>query len=334
MICMLPKFLWRHIIDKLTTSDISNMIVAIKSFNVMLDDDSWKRCFLDGRRSAIAVVQCNTKIDYCYWKYACYNHVTCDSFDDIFCKINNSTYYNIYIKAGEYKVDPNNYFYYNSNHCHINLIGTKDKTIVSYNDIDSKIYQIKLGSLSIHDISLINIELRIANANNLHINNCEFDRSCISICTVNKVIIEQCMFNGVSPIYIELYEARLPQCEYIIKNNTFSREVLPGDRACILFHGKHLACNITIANNIISYYRILCQVGEYDTIIFRDNCISDVVSCVNCWWGNNKSVILFENNTFDQVDRLYGAEITGNIRLSGNNMFINCEEELTKYVSI
>lgn len=83
---ILPKFLWKHIIDYLSIVDLRAMMIVSKEFNSLLDDNDWKTIF-STKRCDISIVKCKTKHMDDFWKYACYNYIACVDINDMFYMI-------------------------------------------------------------------------------------------------------------------------------------------------------------------------------------------------------------------------------------------------------
>lgn len=334
----LPKFIWKHIIDNLSPNDIVNMRLVLKYFDNTVDEANWKRCF-DNGSCAIALVKCTKNDMDNFWYYACFNHDACGSIDNALNKIENNIYNKIFIKHGTYQINAvnveHNYIWHSYwRICSVELIGSSSAitTIIGKHSNFSNYLINGLRTLFISNITF-GVDLNVRNAYELFITDCKFGQSMLRLNNVIKVTVECCIFNGAAPIHVNMGYGNEPKIEYIINNNIFKRNYIREGEICIFFSNNvDMTSSIDISNNIISNYGMLCQIGEYIIITFRNNHISNIHSCILCWWINNNSDIVFNNNTFDHVERLYGDNnVTDKMTLETNNTYIDCGHELMRY---
>ena len=330
----LPKFIWKHIIDNLTIHDIVNMHLVLKHFGNMIDEANWKRCFLYNRLCSIALVQCESQQINDFWRYACYNHVKCDSVDNMFdileidnkCKVYNK----IFIKTGIYEIDTDiNARYIHCNHS-IDIIGSGLCTIITenYSNKFNEYFISFTGYFSAYNIIFRDTRFIMRKFDKLILDNCIFDNSSLSLYRVSNAVVTNCTFNSVFPITIS-GKSNLTLVKYTISNNIFKNKFNKG--VFISCYGEYNnASIINITNNTISCRNILCRIEGDVTILFDNNHISTVKSCILCKQSGCNSAIMFKNNIFDHVEKLYynDNKIAG--LDTSNNTYIECGPELAE----
>ena len=134
---IIPKFLWKHIIEYMSYESFLKMIVINKHFDVLIDENAIKSRFIEDRSDAIVIVKCKSKrVDY-FWKYTMETYIACASIRELFQYIDDDddnkestamVYYKIFIKEGEYVIG-RQYFTFNHNPCSIEINGAKSGLI-------------------------------------------------------------------------------------------------------------------------------------------------------------------------------------------------------------
>ena len=128
---IIPKFLWKHIIEYMSYEGFLKMIVINKHFDILIDENAIKSRFIVDRPDAIVIVKCKSKrMDY-FWKYAMETYIACASIRELFQYIDDDNkkntamvYYKIFIKEGEYVIG-RQYYTFNHNPCSIEINGAK-----------------------------------------------------------------------------------------------------------------------------------------------------------------------------------------------------------------
>ena len=218
---ILPKFLWQPILECLPMTDIYKLDIVSKHFDNILSDNDWKRRFLYGRSSDIAIVKCNTDTMDGFWKHACC-YIACASFFDIFTMIemdnkanavmNTSKfiYYKVFIKAGIYHTTiSTNISCVNHTDCSIEINGSKDNpTIIKFSSSEfrqvilSKYFSIQYitfsGSFGLFTFTGSKDDY-LNNINIVQLKYCVFkniSRESLNIFFVRDVIISSCTFEN------------------------------------------------------------------------------------------------------------------------------------------
>lgn len=341
----MPKFLWRHIIQLLPVAAILNMTIIDQSFDDLINDNDWKRYFLEERDCAIAVVMSSRQVDN-FWKYAFYNHRHFNKIDDALKHIediNGLTLkynYTIFIQTGKHII--NNYASYTFYcECSIKVIGSTDRNTIisSYDNITENIDFYIPRYFSIENISLLNIILNCAKSSyeyksNIHISNCHFtDR--FSVNNHDTVCITNCTFNN-APLYIVDINIldKTKAVNYLISNNIFTNTYY---MAFMYFKSMNNKSSIiTVTDNIFiekfqEYSQLMRNEIEYGTVTVKNNIITNISTCntSNCVIFSD---IIYENNVFTNVKSFIDKPIDS-MKLSSNNTFIDCGTDLTKYIT-
>ena len=305
--------------------------------------------FFYGRSCSIVLVQCGSQRITDFWRYACYNHLACVSIDDALRKIipdeAHVVYYKMFIKCGEYEIShisTHSDSFYNHRNCGIEMIGDNETTIIDKSNQSNK-YVIQCAKyFTMYNITFCGIELEIFGAYtfipctlNVNISNCIFNQSTLVLHNVKNAVIVGCNFNGNDPLNIEMCDIS-PEMNYTIKDNIFKSDINNDGDTCIIFNGiLNSSSTINIINNIISHYKTLCWIDENASILFKNNHISNIKSCIYAWvdWsGGNGSVIIFNNNIFDNVKNVYESDgRIAKLELCDSNTYIDCGPELTRF---
>lgn len=185
---IMPYFLWYYIVEYL---DVKSMLKIGNDakLGVIIRDNDWKFRFMTKRSCAIAIVRLRSLWIDGFWKYACYNHIGCNSLHDMFNKIETENkaasgfvYYKIFIDAGTYNINRSVGKEYHFDHipCSIEIIGTN--TIFNFTDsFDTRyIYLYVSWSFMMHHITFNNFKLAYLSKNynnrsELVITNCAFN---------------------------------------------------------------------------------------------------------------------------------------------------------------
>lgn len=352
----LPKFLWKHIIEQLSMTDIKAMLVSDKSFDSLIDDDVWMQYLFKEIQSNIIIVRCKTEPMDKFWKYAYYNHMTCDKIETAIDLIesdnksnatfnkklvgNNIFSYKVLIKQGDYLIS-NRYKKFYHTKCNIEIIGGYEGvTTISPTgtdwDKDVKPFYVSghliIKNITFHYLYVIYKQKSIDDISSLVISDCRFETNCIldigSICNTH---ITNCMFDDSS---LNIYpENKSVINNYIIENSTFTN--YGGDWYLELYSGsgKPLTVSIignTFDNNTPYPGALISNEAKYATIMVTNNNIINVHTCI-CTLEDIGSPVILENNIFTNVQSLFD-ETVGIAKLGSSNTFVNCGINLTKYV--
>lgn len=357
---IMPKFLWKHVIDILPAECLVKIIHVDRWLDSLICDTTWKHHFLN-RTGDIALVIYRLDIMNYFWKYAYLNHTIYDSIDDLLNAITSDNkmeaqsddpclvYYKIFIKEGTYVFEPfcNNIYRFDYTKCCVKIIGPKRSQCiirvpnVGYSD---SIFFVISQYLSITNITFQNIglvaECRSIYKNyyvsQLHISNCSFDDNAhLTIETIDNATVTNCTFSNTT-LYIAgsiFGSSKTMIINYIIAFNTF---IGSGINEFICMDSDYDKKSIvSITNNTLTCASILiCNDTQFATIAINSNVISDIKTCIDtCELHSNKnSVILFENNIFNNVQSLFIGSV-GTIKLEANNEFIDCGTDLIKHVT-
>ena len=357
-LAIVPKFLWKPIADYLSYDDIIKLATVNTKFVNILDDDTNKDYFLNDRECDIALVACNTNRINFFWKYALkvlqvYNNIN-DMLANIEAsnKVTNDEYirYKVFIKSGSYGVAWHNY-QFNYNKCSIELIGCESTTLILSNHPTFTLP----CYCSIRNITFSkstfnfrndtgNTELVIANCkfervgllyidpiNVLTIINTVFNKIDLWIKPANTLVISDCIFNDA---YLAMCHRinDLQKINYTIVHNIFHCSF--GTRCIYLGGNYHKSSLVTISNNTITDSSTFLVVDACNMfILFNNNTITNTKSYLDTQWKNNSRSIVFENNIFNNVEKLYNYAEFCMVQLKANNQFINCGIDLIKYVT-
>lgn len=344
---LLPKFLWKHIINYLSTNNITTMIVANNDFVGVMDDNDWKRCFYDGRKDAIVIIKCVCKRIDNFWRYACYNYIACVDIDDMlsFIEADNITassfiYYKIFIKEGRYDISKlSKHYRFNNTDCSIEITGSNRyqyKTIFSNpNKADaaililSKYFSIKYITfcytlwLSRYDhdnkeaIDNSNLEVKISN--------CIFS---------NSRIIKGLYVHSIDKLVICDVQFKNSNCDLELVNNTTMTNCI-FDNSILLIEACRLEVNYMIKNNLFSNIQsgmfdvrpAIFYSGEWNIssrILFCNNTVKNTELFMLFWSRDDFCVMVFEDNLFTEVIRLIRGGTENIITMDKSNIFTNC----------
>lgn len=365
---IIPKFLWKYIIEYVSYTDIINLITVNSHFARLIDDGDGKNSFLENRSDNIAIVKCASKQMNYFWKYAIEHYVSCDnSINGLFRYIVNDladsddgvfTYYKIFIKSGEYLLNANiigrdDTFIF-SKPCSTEINGSKSEMVtfkrnVMQNTIyNNKLYitlpmfftmkHIRFCELSCqfhkHRLNLNVTDCIDMSQHVLYISNCIFDKSELSILSINKSTITNCEFNGKG-LYISSTDfdnkianrmrkiGRNICIEYLISHSTFSSV-----QECV-----YIVCDllrtIKFTNNIVrTTDKIFRSIINNKTVyVASNNKIYNINLC-----ADGCDNISFKHNHFDNVDTLYNK--CNIINADNTNTYENCGELLTAQLKI
>lgn len=220
------------------------MMLTCKQFDSLMDDDDWKTCFMDGRSSDIVIVRCKTKRMNNFWKHAIHHHVVCNDIDDALSTIESHNkiikrfskskfvYYKVFIRSGYHKMIVNNEnccHRFNYANCSIEILGNNHPTISIIDRSEEGMLIVCPQYLSMKDIifdgnildfckhNYDDIDNNIT-ASTLHISNCSFVGTKVSMDSIDNIIIENCVFTNASQLDIK--DNPIPN--YNITGNTFA----------------------------------------------------------------------------------------------------------------
>ena len=352
---IMPKFLWKYVIDYLPYHSIIKLIAVNKHYEVMMSVDDWKHQFIRKRESNIAIVKCASKQMDNFWRYALENEINCDSIRDLFQFLDDDNtsdsfiYYKIFIKNGEYPFINHRSVRYIlcKKPCSIEINGDKHGTTIRYdsnvdngwqsnqllNIVASKYFSIKnirFHNLQCHcDKYYIYGENMYAMCNTkIHVSNCIFDgKYCyLDIESINKTYITHCQFNrhGIT-INNSALIRNILKC--IISHSIFSVKYecaysnVTGN-AIIRFTNNYVAK----ADSVYAYFGS-DSINDKSVLIIDNNNISNVNHCI--LYGRNT---IINDNYFNNMFAIHDESI-GTI-LNDNNRFENCGEKCMEQVHV
>ena len=348
----LPKFLWKCIIKQLSMADIKTMLIADKSFDSLIDDSMWKQYFIDERKCAIALVRCESKRMDNFWKYAYYNYIGCYDIDAMFTSIefdnkinmrfnrDNHYYYKIFIKCGRYEMGASTrVIKFDYAICNVKIIGCAVyKSIISLNGDDNT--EIIFTLLSIKNIIFEGLGItcyakQCNNISELYISNCEFEGGYgLVVESISNIYITKCKFTCAS-LSVDDYELTDNESTIncIILDNMFENTedvaylVLGGNysKSSVVNITNNTFKNTTYDEQLLIYNTFTCA-----TIKMTANVISNIFRCI-LFVEKKDSLVILEDNTFIGMDSLFD-DVQGDVKLSSNNTFINCEPGLTNFI--
>ena len=293
---ILPKFLWKHIAIYSHLQDIAKIRV-LTSFRTIFDDAYCKQSLLGDKTKSIIAVRTNNiqaqsgliPTNSSYWDYALIHYYEFDCIGDLFEFIKQKEFrkfanINVFIKTGNYDIKQNTsgtknmYNKYNlyGKNCSISITGsTIGQTIISSSGILSwhlRIpFKISFENI-IFDASCTFSAIKTTDTS-LKIKYCTFNEI-ISLDTIKDAIISHCIFNTESTIYI----------------NTTS----------IDYNNNN--------NNIQQKYIFLIKNVENNTIIIRDNTISNGDSLIGFFQHSSKTgvtKVIVKNNHLTNILKKY-----------------------------
>lgn len=347
---ILPKFLWKHILFYLPISAILKMTSISKTHTGIIADADWKKYFLEDRYGSIAIVRCNHATMSHFWLYALANYEICKNINKAFSIIAKNAisdtapfiYYKIFIKKGHYHVSSRKKFDFKYVKCSIELIGSSSKTIIYGTFIEINLRQaFTMSNITFH-IDRFNFTNYDPNKKDmLYISKCIFEKGTMQKGTMlnilsSNITIFECMFK--TDVWSYGYKIIITKCTFdsniLSIVSTFDSTIsFCSFTNCPIYqyHGSGITSKITVTDNKISDTDILFDVYcECQTFIFKNNFISNVKSCVKSRYG---STITFEDNVFDNVERLCTGMKQDHVKLASNNTFIHCGDQLTNYAN-
>lgn len=287
----MPKFLWRIVTEYLTCTDIDKMITVTKNFDQFLSDKGFK-CWFHHISTSIVIVKCKTKVMDNFWKHACYNHISCNNFDNMLKLISDDNYvrskhthkefiyYKVFINSGRYiyATEDGSRFIYNFTECSIEIIGCKDNKPIIYerpNTVDTMIICPQHFSIKnmIFDSNIDFFETLCMDdphtVSYFHVSNCEFNGEYLHVCMIDNVHIVNCVFNSshVSITETSRYNPLPLMVKYVISNNIFFNNM----SFCTKIDGNKYdsKSTITISDNIAINSSILCKNSIEDQSILH-----------------------------------------------------------------
>ena len=309
---IMPKFLWKHIIEYMSYPAILKIEKIDSSFSDLVDEDVGKSNFLEHRTNAIVVVRCMLHhMDY-FWKYALEEYVECDSIHSMLRFIENHddtsiSYYKVFIKAGEYLCNNHNYIF-NQTSYNIEINGSKSGSTVIKHSGDENEYKpfytlsfVTSKYFSMSHIKLYNVSCRFKRYRIEPYHNLT-DDDLIKIYSYSELYIHNCIF-ATSYADLAIYSTN----KSTISNCTFALE----DSNCFDICSE-IPCTINFNNNIVLRSTNLFH-NQFCTI---NDCVTIFVS---------------GNNHFDTVTSLYD-KTCNNIVIDNTNTFINCGEQLMNQI--
>ena len=354
---ILPKFLWKYIIDYVSYNNIHTLIRVNSHFAKLIDDDDGRESFLESRINAIVIIKCKSNRMKYFWKYAQSNYRTCNDIDDIFYIIRADDniklfYHKVFIKQGHHIASKYHYYcdivLHNLIH-NIEIVGSHNNSTViaahhslPYNNNCQSIYY--TGNISIKNITFSDIQYKFVKRVNYHvvfydivaptlsISNCIFiNHSDLSLENIYDISLLNCRFNNSRLL---TNNCKIEPIQYNISHNIFTNIK---DGAYIYCIGNICLSSIinitknTFDNKTNDSISLLSNNLTAGTIAFSNNRISDIKSCIK-YACHSKSIVIFSNNTFNHVSKLYDNTWLANIKLNSDNIFVNCDAELTQHI--
>ena len=340
---VMPHFLWKMVMAYCDVKPILKLCTD-KRFGNILNDDDWKRYFY-ATKPAIAIVKTTCSDMNNFWKYACYNHIACDSINDMLSKIESDnigliseldehiekdfTYYKVYVSQGKYSITSGCHYKYKK--CSIEIIGDEvKKTVFDFMKVKTvtTIAIVSSEQFTITGITFINFSITyqsnsVNDAPKIELNNCIFYNKCnmnLTVISINDLIITGCIIK-TSPLYIKIKSCdnKSQIINYNITYNTF----LGCDVASTILDGtivdKLSMINIT-NNTITKSHHLMANNNKDVSILVANNHISNVVDCFNMF-SLEKSTV-FDNNIFINT----GTQphiFSDNIIFNANNKFVD-----------
>ena len=351
---IMPKFLWKHIIEYMSYPAILKIEKIDSSFSDLVDEDVGKSNFLEHRTNAIVVVRCMSRRMDHFWKYASEEYVECDSIHSMLRFIENDnrydtsiSYYKVFIKAGEYLCNNHNYVF-NQTPYNIEINGSKSgSTIIKHSGDENEYKPLYTLSFviskyfSMNHIKLYNVSCRfkkyridpchnltdddlikIYSYSELYIHNCVFATSYadLAIYSTNKSIISNCTFASRLRIY-DLDEYRSSK-NLKLKANRVGLNI---DITCDIRYSTFSSED----NNCVEIYsEIPCTINFNNNIVLRS---TNLFHNQSCTMSDCVTIFVSENNHFDTVTSLYN-KTCNNIVIDNTNTFINCGEQLMNQI--
>ena len=300
-LAILPKFLWKHIAVYLSLRDIG-VNRSIAGFKRIFDDDYCKSRLLSDTVEAIIVVKTKSNDTSRFWKHAMFRHQKYTCLLDLFevirkTKFRKFTYITVFMKPGIYSVKQvyirGNYGSRNNKYS-ISIIGSiSDPTTIIEQTIPASIWYIEAPRcISFENIifdTASTLEGMINKGSTVltHITNCKFN-NWLYVHNIQKLFISNCEFNK-SVIIDTITQSSITQCVFNIESEI------------ILFN-----VSIDFNNNIVIPKQILhVKQLENNTIIVRNNAVSDCVACIN--FGDYTRLtendhIIIQNNHLITID--------------------------------
>ena len=342
---ILPKFLWKHIITCLTYADIVKLIMVNNQFDGILNDDTWRKLFLENRRHAIAIVKCSSSRINHFWKHAVESNIGFDTIGELlqFIVDDNTSdsfiYYKVFIKSGEYLfANPNRVNYIlGKKPCSIEINGNKtvpctstlkyyDGNAPKYDGRDRGTLTITISKyFSVKHITFLNLYCifqkydfctrwmpleddfsKTYDSMELYMFNCIFDGfSRFVSSSINKIVIDSCQFNTWYTIHFR---------NILYRYQAISKNILKYNL------GTNVECIISNSLFAVEKYCINCH--DTITMQFINNRVINA-SSVFYYFNNKKSSIIINNNNISNVK--YLLQMCHNITIS-NNVFTNVKK--------
>ena len=339
---IMPKFLWKHVFNYLSYTDLTKAITANSTFTKLIDESNWRRFFLYDRADAIVVVKCDTKTMDGFWYHAIQTYIAHSNIDNLFWYIENDIanatkfiYYKIFIKAGKYLLDEYKHPYiFNTKPCSIEINGSKLNTKID-NDyhrylrmVVSKFFQIKhikFGNISClldkrdfikciygSDNDNDNDFIAMHGHSELFVSDCIFENEALSITSINKSTITNCKFNGVG---------------ISIHNTDEDTKVIT--RMINLGLSNNIECNIShsifstryycISTDIKIFYEHVCLPVCYCSINFTNNTVMKANYILNTFFPGFYKYVTFmaHSNTISNTNKCVSR--SGNVIFKYNH---------------
>ena len=322
---IIPKFLWKHIIEYMSYYDIVKMTTITKYFAGLIEEDVGQSDFLEHRSNAIAIVKCNARrMDY-FWKYVLQTYIGCDNINDLFQYIENDIkhstnfiYYKVFIQAGEYLFDNNTNKRYvlNQHRCSIEVNGSKSGSTLIKHIINRNEYAYR------QEISVVIPEYFLMCHINFHNVTCNFtkynpetylkyieDDNFIEINYYSELYVHNCIYAescGSNLKMICIDKTTIVNCVFdtgLFIGNTNS--LLNGSRLkpSRLELNSNAICDISCSTFLLNNeYKCVSIVNHMFIMIFFTNNTILKATWLFTNWYDNKIVIKANNNKICNVD--------------------------------
>lgn len=315
LLSIMPKFLYNHVFDYLSTDDLLRLSTNIKAFGPLINEINWKRCY-DNKVSDITIVNMkqyntNPKDYYSIWHYAITNHIKCNEFinfyklieadietepKDVLRKVDNIInpivpHYRIYLKTGVHRLarlsgPVYQYEIYIGKiwGCKIEMIGTFG-TVIEFPVPGSALSLLGFKYLSIENVIFNNINVNAYNKHDYQYYVIYNIRLRAFVHDAKQLKISNCVFNR-SVLTINCFDDIELTC------NTFndgSDIVIANNRKCTqAFHTILKKYNYLIQTNVV-----------INRNTFNNSCISNNEIFGNLFkfydWFIQTNILFFSN---------------------------------------
>ena len=304
---ILPRFLWKLIIDHLSTKSIF-MLRAIKSCKAIFTNAYCKELILSNKTGKIILIKTNSSVIKNFWMYALDNYIEHNDFGDTLRsiekkKIMRYIHITIFIKAGIYNIqNMQNTIRLHDKNCSISINGSKTGlTVIARNIQQDNYYYPKIRVAQYVSIKYITFDVgihldgkkKVYNSQRLNLYECIFNYG-IGQCSIQHSSITKCIIRGNKELCILACNKSDTVC--IVKDSILNT------KKCITIINKNII-HITLENNTILYaeYIIWFILAVNINILVKNNTISNIDNLVGfdvnlSKYTHNNIVIMQDNN--------------------------------------